>query len=163
MNGQKVLAAEFGISVGILSWIFIKNKYVPWPSVIVASSMSFSVLALLEIIVPGFGAIFGAGMMLVLFVKNSQYIVGKQTITPQKVFGSNPLTGNISLWDNPTSLANSKQGGSGTSPVLRFGQGIPSNPSGGGASPSSFLIGGTGGTTPTTPSTGTSGGNTVTV
>lgn len=78
---MKVLAAEFGIAVAMETWIAVKNKYMPWPTPYVRSAMSFSVLALLEIIAPGMGALFGAGLIIAVFVKDPQKWVANTNYT----------------------------------------------------------------------------------
>jgi hypothetical protein len=82
MNGMKVLAGEFGVSIAMQTFAAVKNKYLPWPAYFMQTSMAFSMLALLEIVVPGMGALLGAGMMIALFVKNPSKYTGSSEYGP---------------------------------------------------------------------------------
>lgn len=137
---MKVLAAEFGVAVAMETWIAVKNKYMPWPTPYVRSAMSFSVLALLEIVAPGMGALLGAGLIIAVFVKN-----------PKKW---------VANTNYPDSLGTGVAGIAVGNFIQFSGQGTKIHPS---AGPASFIIGngGTGGATTTNSSTGGTGSGTV--
>lgn len=67
---NKVIAAEFGIAVAMQSYAYLKDGYFPWPASIARSALGFSLLALLEMVASPLGALIGAGMLIVLFVRN---------------------------------------------------------------------------------------------
>lgn len=67
---NKVIVAEFGIAVAMQSYAYIKDGYLPWPASFMRSALGFSALALLEMLASPLGALIGAGMLIVLFVRN---------------------------------------------------------------------------------------------
>jgi hypothetical protein len=136
MNGLKILAAEYGASLAMQTYVAIKPGYLPWPGFVFRTSLAFSVLAVLEMLAPGMGALIGAGMMITLFIKNPQGWTNPSTTT----YGDSGDVQSI-----PPGVA--------ASAILKFQTG--SGTTSGGAQPSSFIIGN--GSTGTGAGTGGSG------
>ena len=146
-NSTRILAMEFGIAVAMLTWPAIKDKYLPWPAPFIRTAFSFSVFAMLDVIVPGFGALLGAGIMLAVFVKNSAVYTGKA----EGIAGYPDFLMRISPLNSTATLS--------AGSYLRFGQ---TGPTGIHPTTSSFIIG-NGGSGTTGNTTNPSTGGTVTV
>lgn len=64
MNGQRVLAAEFAVSVSILGWGAVKQGFWPWPASVARSAFAFAVLSLIGLFDDRIAAVLGAGFLL---------------------------------------------------------------------------------------------------
>lgn len=88
MNTSKLLAGEFVIAIGIVSWSAIRGTdqdvivdrdpprkearrvhYFPWPPTIVMTSVSFGILGLFATVQPELAGILGAGFLLAQLVR----------------------------------------------------------------------------------------------
>lgn len=84
MNGQRVIAAEFAISLSILTWGATRQGFWPWPASIARAAFAFAVLSLLGLISEEFAALLGAGFLLAQVLK-----------TPVDANGNFKFTGGI--------------------------------------------------------------------
>lgn len=150
MNSTRIIVAEYGIAVGFASYEAVRasqnggstEHYMPFPAPYMRSALAFSVLAILDVVVPGIGALLGAGFLLALFVKNY-----KQYFPSNPYLYTDDFLGKYAAGLSANSFIILGQAGTGTS---------------GSTHPSSFIVGGAGGTQPPTTSP-SSGGDTVTV
>lgn len=91
MNGQRVIAAEFAISISILTWGATRQGFWPWPASVARAAFAFAVLSLLGLINENFAALLGAGFLLAQILK-----------TPVDANGNFKFTGGI---PNPKDVA----------------------------------------------------------
>jgi hypothetical protein len=83
MNGQRVLAVEFAVLIGVASWAAIKKKYFPWPPTIVKTAVFVSLLGVVSVASDELAAWLGAGFILANLVRTYQ--------------GHNPYTGGLPI------------------------------------------------------------------
>lgn len=69
MNIHKVLAGEYLIAVGFVSWAAIKTKWAPWPPTIIYTSVAFGVLGGVALVSPELAATLGAGFLLAALIR----------------------------------------------------------------------------------------------
>lgn len=69
MKGNRILAAEFVILVGIASWAALRKQYYPWPPTIVKTALFTSLLGIISAASEEFAATLGAGFILANLVK----------------------------------------------------------------------------------------------
>jgi hypothetical protein len=85
VNTSKMLAAEYGIAVAIVSWSAIKGPtsnrlnpeersaqsahYWPWPPTIVMTTSAFGILGMLSAVQPEIAGVLGAGFLLAQIIR----------------------------------------------------------------------------------------------
>jgi hypothetical protein len=88
MNSTKLIAAEYMVAVGIVSWSAIKGKsqdvlvdrdpptkesravhYWPWPPTVIMTSTAFGILGMFATVQPELAGILGAGFLLAQIVR----------------------------------------------------------------------------------------------
>lgn len=69
MNGQKLIAAEFVVSVSILGWGAAKEGFWPWPASVARAAFGFAVLSLVGLFNDRLAALLGAGFLLAQILK----------------------------------------------------------------------------------------------
>jgi hypothetical protein len=70
-SGQKVLTGELFISLIAVSWFSIKFKYVPWPANYAKVGLAYGVLGILSMASDKLAALFGAGFLTAIFVREA--------------------------------------------------------------------------------------------
>src|SRR5215210_4190593 len=83
-GGSKLLTAEFGVSVAIMTYGAAKEGYWPWPASLARVAIGFAVLSLVAIWNERFAALLGAGFLLAQIMK-----------TPVDANGNFKFTGGI--------------------------------------------------------------------
>lgn len=84
MNGQKVIAAEFAVSISILTWGATRQGFWPWPATVARTAFAFAILSLLGLLNEQLAALLGAGFLLAQILK-----------TPVDANGNFKFTGGI--------------------------------------------------------------------
>lgn len=69
MNGQKVIAAEFAISLSIITWGATRQGFWPWPATVARAAFGFAVLSLVGLFNEQLAALLGAGFLLAQVLK----------------------------------------------------------------------------------------------
>lgn len=77
MKAQQVIATEYLLSMGIVSWAPIKQGYYPWPPMLMRTSIAYAILSLLSIVAEEFAVLLTTGFLLAQLVKVS---TGTQSI-----------------------------------------------------------------------------------
>ncbi len=85
---NKILAAEYFVSIGFNTWGAVKNKQVPWPATIVRIGVAFGILGLLAQANEEMAQLLGAGFLLASLLNVATDQPGTGTWT--KTFGANP-------------------------------------------------------------------------
>lgn len=67
-NGAKILAIEFMISMGVVSWAPIKQGYYPWPPALIRTCVAYAILSLVSVIDDKMAALLGGGFLLAQLV-----------------------------------------------------------------------------------------------
>ena len=67
-----MLAGEFVLALGFVSWAAIKHGFWPWPPTIVRLGVGFAVLGLIAQVDEGVAATLGAGFLLAAFMRQYQ-------------------------------------------------------------------------------------------
>jgi len=89
MNGQRVLAVEFAVLIGVASWAAIKKKYFPWPPTVVKTAVFVSLLGVVSVASDELAAWLGAGFIVANLVRTYQ--------------GNNPYMGGLPVNADGTS------------------------------------------------------------
>lgn len=69
MSGSKVLASEYMLSLGIVSWASIRKGYYPWPPAVVSTSVAFAILSFVSLVDENIAAWLAGGFLLAQLVK----------------------------------------------------------------------------------------------
>lgn len=74
MDAGKLIAAEYAVAVGIVSWSAIKGDskgihYWPWPPTVIMTSTAFGILGLFSTVQPDLAGILGAGFLLAQLIR----------------------------------------------------------------------------------------------
>lgn len=72
MRGSRILAAEFLLAVGFVSWAAIKHGYWPWPPTLVKLGIGFAVLGVVAQADENIAATLGGGFLLAGFLRQYQ-------------------------------------------------------------------------------------------
>lgn len=70
-NAQKVLATEYLLSIGIVSWAAIKKGYYPWPPMVMRTSIAYALLSLMSIVSEDLAVMLASGFLLAQLIKVS--------------------------------------------------------------------------------------------
>lgn len=87
-----VLASEYLISMGIVSWGAIKKGYYPWPPSIVYASIAYSLLSFVSLADERIANLLGAGLLLAQLLAAMSNDPNVPNFIYQKLEG-NPLNG----------------------------------------------------------------------
>ncbi len=69
MNGQKVIVAEFAVSISILTWGATRQGFWPWPATVARTAFAFAVLSLVGLLNENLAALLGAGFLIAQVLK----------------------------------------------------------------------------------------------
>lgn len=69
MDVNKVLAGEFVVAVGFVSWAAIKAGWAPWPPSVIYTGVAFGILGGVSVISPELAATLGAGFLLAALIR----------------------------------------------------------------------------------------------
>lgn len=134
MKGDRILAMEFVILIGVASWGALKKGYYPWPATIVKTALFVSLLGLVAAASSELAATLGAGFIVANLVRmygsgatymggiptdNSGAVVGEGGILPLSFkAGATPPTPGTGGPPNPpgTQPVNPAQPGPGLGP-----------------------------------------------
>lgn len=67
--GTKMLAGEYIIAIGVVSWAAIKKNLAPWPPAIIYTSAAFAILGILSNVSPELAGVLGAGFLLAALIR----------------------------------------------------------------------------------------------
>jgi len=95
MKGERILAIEFLILIGIASWGALKKGYYPWPPTIVKTALFVSLMGILSAASPDLAATLGAGFIVAnlvrMYGKGATYMGGLPTDNTGAVVGEGGL------------------------------------------------------------------------
>lgn len=69
MNGNRILAAEFGVSMAIVTWGAVNKKYWPYPINVNRTVFAYAIIGLFALINENLAALLAAGFILAQVVK----------------------------------------------------------------------------------------------
>lgn len=95
MKGDRILAIEFLILIGIASWGALKKSYYPWPPTLVKTALFVSLLGVLSAASSDLAATLGAGFIVAnlvrMYGKGTTYMGGLPTDNAGGVVGAGGL------------------------------------------------------------------------
>jgi hypothetical protein len=95
MKGDRILAIEFLILIGVASWGALKRGYYPWPPTIVRTALFVSLLGILSAASSELAATLGAGFIVANLVRmyggKTSYMGGLPTDNTGAVVGEGGL------------------------------------------------------------------------
>jgi hypothetical protein len=96
MKGDRILAVEFLVLIGVASWGALRKGYYPWPPTIVKTGLFVALLGIISAASSEFAAVLGAGFIVANLVKmygsGTTYMGGLPTDNTGAVVGEGGLT-----------------------------------------------------------------------